>query len=251
LDFRNSTKDQEECGRIQVDSWTLLSALDDESARAFLSAHLKGQLRREDAFRDNRRTLSVQVHFEGESLLLKVPRARNGRYWERFLTVFRGSDAMRSFRQLQLMPSLGLEAPQPVIVGENRRKGFVADSFLSYRFVEARKADRQDAPRILAALQKLHRQGYQRTDAQLANFLIRDDGRVVFIDFRLKKPLILSELRKAKELDRFFRSCPEARADYTGPGASSAWLIIARYLSEFEFAMRAFKRRLRRNARKN
>lgn len=243
-------KDEEKCQQVQVDSWTLRSTLGNESARAFLAAYIGNRLRREDAFRDNRRTLSVQVHFEGESLLLKVPRARNGRYWERFLTMFRGSDAMRSFRQLQLMPSLGLEAPQPVIVGESRRKGFVVDSFLSYRFVEARKADRQDAPRILAALQKLHQQGYLRSDAQLANFLIQEDGRVVFIDFRLKKPLFFSELRKAKELDRFFRSCPEARTDYDAPGKSNAWSIIARYLSELEFAMRALKRRLRRHTRK-
>ncbi|TGN38522.1 protein kinase family protein [Marinobacter confluentis] len=249
MDIRSTEEDQNECRETRIDSWHLLYTQEDDKARAFLTAYLAEGLQREQTFRDNWRTLSAQIRFENESLLLKIPRARNGRRWERLLSFFRGSDAVRSFRQLQLMPSLGLDSPQPVIAGEARRRGFVVDSFLCYRFVDARRAEKQDAPLVLKAILRLHSQGYLRSDAQLANFLIRPDGSVVFIDFRLKKPRILSGLSKAKELDRFFRSCPEARADYANEEKVTVWLMIARYLGDFEFATRALKRRLRNKKR--
>lgn len=224
--------------------WHVVSGLEEGSARQLLSGVASGRIVREQVFRDNWRTLSAQVRFQNTPLLLKVPRARNRRLWERLLTLFRGSDALRIFHHLALMSSLGLSAPEPVMAGEKRKAGFVTDAFVCYRYVEGRRAEPRDADRVLDKLRQLHRLGYLRTDAQLANFLIRGDD-VVFIDFRLKRPRFLPGLQKARELDRFLRSCPEATRFLTADEASSLWLKLAHVLEEASFARRDFKRRLR------
>lgn len=224
--------------------WHLVSSLDRGDSIELMEAVLAGDVERVQVFRDNWRTLSAQVRFHGQSLLLKVPRARNGRRWERLLTWFRGSDALRSFRHLELMASMGFEVPKAVLACERRETGFVTDSFLCYRFVEGRRAGPEDAPQVLAALRQLHKLGYLRSDAQIANFLVSGDN-IVFIDFRLKKPWLLPSLQKARELDRFIRSCPEARASLTTGEASSRWLWLASRLEDASFAVRRFKRQFR------
>ncbi|WP_328190379.1 hypothetical protein [Marinobacter sp. OP 3.4] len=224
--------------------WYLVSSLDRGGSIELMEAVLAGDLEREQVFRDNWRTLSAQVRFHDQSLLLKVPRARNGRRWERLLTWFRGSDAVRSFRHLEQMAAMGFGVPTAVLACERREAGFVTDSFLCYRFVEGRRAGVDDAPQVLAALRDLHQKGYLRTDAQIANFLVSGD-RIVFIDFRLKKPRFLPALQKARELDRFIRSCPEARASLTPGEASSRWLWLASRLEDAGFAVRRFKRQFR------
>lgn len=229
----------------------VVSRLEDPASRQLVDAISNDQLLRESVFRDNWRTLSAKVRFGDDALLLKVPRARNNRRWERFLTLFRESDALRTFRHIEQLSDLGFGAPQPVLACERRWRGVVVDSFVCYRFVEGRPAEPRDAEQILVELQALHRQGYLRSDAQLANFLMVD-RTVTFIDFRLKQPRFLPKLQKAREIDRFLRSCPEARHLLSSTEASSFWLWLASSLESASFGVRNLKRRVRnRRKRKN
>ncbi|MFL1466412.1 hypothetical protein ACQUWM_18280 [Marinobacter sp. DUT-3] len=222
----------------------VVSNLDELASRRLVDGVFEGELPREKVFRDNWRTLSARVRFLDESLLLKVPRARNGRRWERFLTRFRESDALRTFRHIEQLSGMGFGAPDPVLACEYRHKGVVVDSFVCYRFVEGRPAGPQDASKILATLRALHERGYLRSDAQLANFLIVEES-VTFIDFRLKKPRFLPRLQKAREIDRFLRSCPEARGFLSREEISSFWLRLASGLEAASFSLRSLKRRIR------
>jgi heptose II phosphotransferase len=199
--------------------WQVLSALGEQQSHHLCADILDDNLVRQHVFRDNWRTLSANVRVNDRSLLLKIPRARNGRRWERILTMFRGSDALRSFRHLEMMSELGLSAPEPVLAAEFRSHGMVTDSFVCYDFVEGRRPDIEDAPAILDALRTLHGKGYLRNDAQLANFLIR--------------------------------GCPEARSELTQAEASSIWFRLAHALENLSFARRRWKRyfRDRRKAR--
>lgn len=221
-----------------------ITCTDAGTSGKILDAVIDGDIELGAVFRDNRRTLSAQMMCAGQSLLLKVPRARNGRKWERFLTRFRDSDAFRTMHHLELMRSMGFAAPEPVLAGERRAGGVVVDSFVCYRFVEGRRAVPDDAGAILTALQALHQRGYLRSDAQLANFLIVD-GNVTFIDFRLKRPRWLPGLQQAREIDRFLRSCPDARRLLHPDQAASGWLRLASILENFSFGLREVKRNVR------
>lgn len=222
----------------------VVSHLDRATSQKLVEKVFNDELPREKVFRDNWRTLSARVRFQDEPLLLKVPRARNRRKWERFLTRFRESDAVRTFRHIELMRAMGFAAPDPVLACERRLGGFVVDSFVCYRFVEGRPAGPEDADKILAALKSLHQRGYLRSDAQLANFLMVEDV-VLFIDFRLKKTWFLPKLQKARELDRFLRSCPGSRPLLSPEEASSNWLWLASRLENASFALRNMKKRMR------
>lgn len=222
----------------------VVSNLDELTSRRLVDEVFDDVLPREKVFRDNWRTLSAKVRFLDEALLLKVPRARNGRRWERFLTRFRESDALRSFRHMEQLSGMGFGAPYPVLASEYRDKGVVVDSFVCYRFVEGRPAISEDAEKILTALRALHERGYLRSDAQLANFLMVDEV-VTFIDFRLKKPRLLPRLQKAREIDRFLRSCPEAHGLLSQDEASSFWTWLAASLESASFRLRHLKRRKR------
>lgn len=222
----------------------VISHLDTVTSQRLVDAVLDGKLVREKVFRDNWRTLSAKVRFHNEAFLLKVPRARNGRRWERFLTRFRESDALRTFRHLELMASMGFAAPDPILACECREGGVVTDSFVCYRFVEGHTAGPEDAHKVLASLDALHQHGYLRNDAQIANFLIAGDA-VTFIDFRLKKTWFLPKLQKAKELHRFVRSCPEARHLLSPEQAWSGWYRLASCLESVSFGFRCLKKKIR------
>ncbi|GAB5479625.1 MAG: hypothetical protein Marn2KO_30920 [Marinobacter nauticus] len=227
-------------------AWRLVSYLGEAESLALLSVIEQGEMTFTRVFRDNRRTLSARIETDTHgALMLKVPRARNGRRWERMLTFFRGSDAVRSFHQLEKMKAMGFAAPDPVLACEKRQSGVVVDAFLCYRFVDGRPAEAGDAGLVLDALRRLHRAGYLRTDAQRANFLM-DGDQVVFIDFRLKRPRFFASLQKARELDRFIRSCPESAVHLTDQERASLWLRLAHRLENLSFAIRESKRDIRR-----
>ncbi|WP_404368172.1 lipopolysaccharide core heptose(II) kinase RfaY [Marinobacter sp.] len=217
---------------------------DQSLARQLVDAVLDERIERVRVFRDNRRTLSARVAFEGRSLMLKVPRARNLRRWERFLTRFRHGEGVRIFQNLRLLKSLGLNAPAPVLAAEKRENGVVTGSFVLYHFAEGAPAGEEDAGRVLEALLRLHSLGYIRTDPQPANFLMSEKG-VVFIDFRLKRPGLLGRFRRNLELAKFLRGFPAAERHLQASDTGLS-LKLARLVDRLLFGMRNAKRKLRR-----
>ena len=221
------------------------SYLAKDRARALVDQVLDGSIDYDKIYRDNSRTLSARIRFEGQPLMLKIPRARNRRRWERLLTLLRGSDSRRSFRHLGDMAAMGFCAPQPVMFCEKREAWGVTDSFLVYRFVDGLPAASENAAMIVAALRKLHAEGYLRGDAQLANFLVAGES-VVFIDFRLKRPRVFPRFQKARELHRFLRSCPQADTVIADRELASLSYRLASRWENSIFAIRRLKKRLRK-----
>ncbi|SFR85333.1 heptose II phosphotransferase [Marinobacter daqiaonensis] len=225
------------------------SELGADNGRRLLDDILDNTIEYQRVFKDHARTLSVRVDFDQKDLLLKVPRARNRRGWERMLTLFRSSEGLRTFQNLKRIRQLGFFAPTPVLAAEKRRFGMVTDSLVCYEFAEGRPAADEDAPQVLEALRELHSLGAIRTDPQPANFLISDD-RVIFIDFRLKIPRILGSLRTDLELAKFLRVFPAARHHLPQAKMRSASFRRAEWLErrihQFREQRRALKRRLTR-----
>src|SRR5690606_3398038 len=230
---------------FRVEDWMLLSRLSEDDAKALWAAVLDGSLERPHVFRDNWRTLSARVVYRGEDLMLKIPRARNKRRWERLLTFFRGSDAARHFRHLLLMKDLGFSAPVPVLAAERKLHGSVIDSFVIYRYLEGRPASANDAGAVLSQLLALHEKGYLRNDPQLANFLISGAG-VHFIDLRLKKRLRFRSLARCRELIRFLSSANLSEAMLPKGIRSTPWLEIAKRLERGNAMLRRWKKARRR-----
>ena len=221
------------------------TGVDEGWARNFVDTIVDERLEPRHIFKSNARTYSALLDVDSQAVMLKVPRSRNQRKWERFLTLFRPSEGIRTFNNLDHMQALGLNAPLPLIAAEKRRFGVATDSFACYAFEHGRPAGRDDASDILAAMVKLHDLGYLRTDPQAANFLVSDRG-IVFIDFRLKKPLVFPRFRKRLELAKLVRVYPSDLPYIPASVAETATFRVARQIELMLFQARQLKRAIRK-----
>lgn len=140
-----------------------------------------------------------------EDMIFKIPRNRNSRLWEIFLTLFRESDSFRVAQSLKIANEAGLNSPSLIFAAQKRKFFVVIDSFFVYKFVEGREVMDSDLPKILRSLQILHSKGYIRSDPKIENFLMKED-KVYFIDFRLKKPIVFKKLFIMENLCKFIKT---------------------------------------------
>jgi heptose II phosphotransferase len=221
------------------------TGVDEGWVRNLVDSIIDQKLEPRHVFKSNARTYSALLDIDSQAVMLKVPRSRNHRKWERFLTLFRASEGIRTFNNLDHMQALGMNAPQPLIAAERRRFGVATDSFACYAFEHGRPAGPEDASDLLAALGRLHDLGYLRTDPQAANFLVSDRG-IVFIDFRLKKPVVFARFRKRLELAKLARVYPGCRPYIPASISATTGFRMARRIESMLFRARQLKRSIRR-----
>lgn len=178
-------------------------------------------------------------------LVLKVPRDRNGRLWERILTLFRQGESVRQYQNMEALESLGLKGPAPVLAAEKRQNGLVIDSFYIYTFIEGREGRWTDLGLIVDTLIPLYRMGFCRTDPRVANHII-NGNEVFLIDFRVKRPVPFNGLRCAMEYSRLVNDYEAALkiGDYIG---TPRWVAkLAWHLQRLNLNIRKAKHALRR-----
>lgn len=214
---------------LDLDVWTLWSAQD---AIALLDAISRDQLPEAMVLRNNRHSRCVRFQFAGQDLLLKEPKSRNKRFWERMLSALRGSESRRIAKSMLKLKALGLVGPTPVLFAERYAGPFVTHSYVVYAFLQGRPTEAKDAPQVAQALLQLHALGYVRNDAKTANFVMTANQEVGFIDFKLKRPQTWVSLRTSIELAQFLISHPDVdlalRNNNTLP--NSYWLGRQIYL---------------------
>lgn len=159
-------------------------------------------------FSDNEKGLVQKIHIEFfNEMIFKIPRSRSRRKWERTLTLFRESEAFRNHESMLQLHKLGLKGAIPILAAQKRSCGFVVESFFTYSFVEGETASKKDVEKVLEVMNTLHERGYTRSDPKLQNFIMHE-GEVYFIDFRLKKPLLFSNIERTLNLCKFLQTLP-------------------------------------------
>ncbi|HLV77807.1 MAG TPA: hypothetical protein VKY53_07800 [Marinobacter sp.] len=143
-----------------------------------------------------------------DGLILKEPRKRNKRRWERAMTRFRDGEALRVFDSHTRLEALGFHCPRPVLAAELREGGVVTESFFLYQFQDGQPATAGDAECVAHELQRLHALGYTRGDPKAQNFLIHE-GQVYFIDFKLSRPTLFARHSTRMEYAHFLHTMPE------------------------------------------
>lgn len=142
------------------------------------------------------------------NLVIKEPRKRNKRRWERMMTRFRDGEALRVFDSHTKLKGLGFRCPEPILAAEFRKLGEVTKSFFLYRYQAGSPATAVDAKSVSNELQRLHSLGYTRGDPKAQNFLVHD-GKVCFIDFKLSKPRLFPKHSTRMEYAHFLHTMPE------------------------------------------
>lgn len=174
--------------------YEIVSTISKEKASKIVHRLLSEKLTFPTILKDHRNSFVGIVQLEDKSYIIKVPLGRNNRLWERFLTLFRASDAYRSYFSMMKLRSLGLRCPQPILAAQRKRFGVVVDSFFIYEYQEGEAASSADLKLISKEMTQLHEAGYIRSDPKPVNFIKTNEG-IYFIDFRLKKPVFFKTLR--------------------------------------------------------
>jgi len=140
----------------------------------------------EKVFKDDNRSKVSLFTFEEEKLVFKVPREKNSRKWQRFISIFRGSESYREYLQAEKIHRAGLLTYKPILAFEKRKYGVVVDSYFICEYLLGETGSIKHLKAIKNELDKIHRLGYLHGDSQLVNFIV-ENKHVYIIDSKFSK----------------------------------------------------------------
>lgn len=185
------------------------TTLPEPIARQLMDDCLNQKLEIVDELKNNPHNFVARVNTSSlADVVLKEPRKRNKRRWERAMTRFREGEALRVFDSHLKLDELSFHCPEAVLAAELREHGVVTKSFLLYRYQEGAPATADDAEGVAHELQRLHSLGYTRGDPKAQNFLVHQ-GKVYFIDFKLSRPTFFRRHSTRMEFAHFLHTMPE------------------------------------------
>lgn len=139
--------------------------------------------------KDDKRSLVKQGELFGKTVIAKQPRDKNRRKWIRALSLFRKSEVLSTQETLDNFERQGIESVKPICALEQRKLGFLVDSWLIYEFREGQTSNLDQLADILVMLKKLHENGYRHDDPNFGNFLVDSEQHLFLIDCKGKKRL--------------------------------------------------------------
>lgn len=156
--------------------------------------------------KDDKRSLVKLIKINSIEYVLKIPREKNNRKWQRFVNIFRGSDSFRNFYMMKKLKEIGIKSTEGVIALE-KRTPLVVDSILVMKFLEGEEVKENDYRKVVEAIDLIHSKGYLHGDSQIQNFMIKN-GEVYSIDLRLQKN-IYGSIGRMYEFIYLRESCPQ------------------------------------------
>ncbi|WP_462427438.1 lipopolysaccharide core heptose(II) kinase RfaY [Fusobacterium varium] len=158
-------------------------------------------------FKNDQRSYVALINIEGANFVYKQPIEKNNRKWQRFLSIFRGSESRREFKNIEKIREVGLNGADPRLAVEKKGGLVVIDSYLIYSYIDGRESSFEDIEMISQELRKIHDLGFLHGDSHLNNFLIKDN-KVYLIDTKLEKNKY-GNFGKSFEFMYLEESCPE------------------------------------------
>ena len=156
--------------------------------------------------KDDKRSLVEIIEINEGKFVLKIPKEKNNRKWQRFVNIFRGSDSFRNYHTMDKLEEIGINSTKALFAAEIRSP-FVTDSFLIMEVLEGEYIGSEDYQRVIKELSNIHSKGYLHGDSQIQNFMLKDD-KIYSIDLRLQKN-IYGNIGKMYEFIYLRESCKE------------------------------------------
>lgn len=177
-----------------------------EAAFSLFENWKAGEYRLLKILKDTDRSYVALLEMGGDQFIYKEAREKNRRKWQRFLSVFRGSESKREGLQMFEIRKNGFLGPEFQFAYEKKRASMVIHSFLVYSYIEADELTAKKAEKAFAYLEKIHDAGFLHGDSQLSNFLIHGE-EIYLIDSKFQKNKY-GALGSAYENYYFELSCP-------------------------------------------
>lgn len=191
--------------------------------------------------KDDARSLVQLIRINGKRYIYKIPREKNRRKWQRFISIFRGGESMRECCQLEKLMLNGFNAPRPFLAVEKKVMGMTVDSFSLSEYIESREGTEKDIDMICRTLKEIHGKGFLHGDSQIQNFLVTDN-RIYLIDCKLLKN-IYGKFGEAYEYIYLEESCPVDLKNYTDK--NSFYYKSAELLKNYLRWWMRFKKKIR------
>ena len=156
--------------------------------------------------KDDKRSLVEIIEINEGKFVLKIPKEKNNRKWQRFVNIFRGSDSFRNYHTMDKLEKIGISSTKALFAAE-KRSPFVTDSFLIMEVLEGECIGSEDYQRVIKELSNIHSKGYLHGDSQIQNFMLKDD-KIYSIDLRLQKN-IYGNIGRMYEFIYLRESCKE------------------------------------------
>jgi len=149
--------------------------------------------------KDTSRSLVKFIKFkDGFTCLYKEPREKNKRKWQKFIGIFRGSEAKRNFKSLEKIENMRIKTSSPYLAIEIKKGIIIQNSFILMEYIDGKIASEAEYNLIINKLKEIHKLGILHGDSQIANFLVKDKD-VYVIDSSAKNNYFGS-LNSDKEL---------------------------------------------------
>ena len=193
---------------------------------------------------DDQRSYVALIEIDEERLVYKHPIEKNSRKWQRFLSIFRGSESRREFQNIEKIREVGLNGAEPRLAVEKKEGLAVVDSYLIYSYIDGRESNFGDIELISYELKKIHELGFLHGDSHLNNFLIKDN-EVYLIDTKLEKNKY-GNFGKSFEFMYLEESCPKKidfdkdNIYFKGAKMLRGYLTL---LSKFKMKLKSIRRR--------
>lgn len=169
-----------------------------------------------------------------KKVVLKIPKEKNTRAWQRFLSIFIGSESKREFGRCEKVLKHEFLGAIPLIAVEKKRGIIVEDSYFVLSYIEGESNNYKNISLALNELYKVHELGFLHGDAQLSNFMILD-GKVYLIDCKLKKNR-MGIISKINEFIYFEKSCyRDIDTHYKKNGLYRILKVIDIYKDKFNY----------------
>ncbi|MGL5356600.1 MAG: lipopolysaccharide core heptose(II) kinase RfaY [Cetobacterium sp.] len=148
--------------------------------------------------KDDKRSEVLLLEIDKNKYVYKVPKEKNKRIWQRFISLFRGSESKREYKNYLRILNSGFKGPIPIMYWEKKCFGMSFDSFLLISYIEGKPATFKNLNLVAEELKKIHEKGYLHGDSQLSNFMIVKN-KIFLIDAKLIKNIY----RKVGEIYEF------------------------------------------------
>ena len=148
---------------------------------------LTGKLDIIKVLKDDNRSKVLLVNYQEEKLVVKEPKEKNRRKWQKFLSVFRGSSSHLEYLNCKKIIEAGFKGAKGLLVVDIKKGFWIDKSYFVSTFIEGREGNIDQLDIISEKLKKIHKNGYLHGDSQLVNFMVGKDGEVYLIDCKLSK----------------------------------------------------------------
>ena len=197
---------------------------------------------------NNNRGLVVLVQYNDIVFVAKRALTQETRWWKQFTSLYRDGEGARTLKNMAKLYELGLPVPEPVLVLEKKRFGFVVASWSFYRYLEGQLCTCTHSDRVAEMLRILHQKGWVHRDPHVKNFLLhREEVRI--LDCARARPW-KSTYARMYDVVLLNNCCPGSLTYY---GISEAYWIyrLAKFQNRIIQRWRRIKRKVRSFVRRH